>query len=61
MADIKISDIPILNISGIDLFDSPDSFLMELSDESDRIMGGEWNRPAQYQDAESEVLSFWCW
>ncbi len=38
MADIKIS-----NLSGNDLFSDSESFMMELSDESEQVMGGAKN------------------
>jgi hypothetical protein len=40
MANIIINDIPMLNISDFDLFDDSDSFLTELSDNEELIIGG---------------------
>ena len=41
MADIKVNNILTLNISGIDLFDDSENFLMELSTEDEaNILGG---------------------
>ena len=43
MADIKVNDISTLNISGINLFDDSENFLMELSTEDEaNILGGRY-------------------
>ncbi len=45
MADIKLADLAGHNISGIDLFNDSENFTIELSDDSEYILGG---RPMEY-------------
>jgi hypothetical protein len=40
MADIKVQDILINNIPGIDLFNDSENFMVELNDESEQVLGG---------------------
>lgn len=40
MADIKIQDLSTHNISGMDLFNDSENFMIELSDEGKQIFGG---------------------
>jgi hypothetical protein len=40
MADIKLNDLLTQNNSGSDLFSDSESFLKELSDEGEQIVGG---------------------
>jgi hypothetical protein len=42
MADIKVKDLVIHNISGHNLFDDSESFMMEITDEQEhQILGGQ--------------------
>jgi hypothetical protein len=43
MANIKVNNLSALNISGADLFNDSESFLTELSDESEKVIGGGYN------------------
>ena len=40
MANIKVSDLLNLNLTGADLFTDSESFLTEISDESEQVFGG---------------------
>jgi hypothetical protein len=40
MSEIKVKDLSSLNISGADLFDDAENFLIELNDETTTIVGG---------------------
>lgn len=39
MANIKIHELSSLNLSGTELFNDPESFMTELSDESEQMKG----------------------
>jgi hypothetical protein len=41
MANIKVNNLSVLNLSGAELFDDAESFMMELNDEQTGIMGGQ--------------------
>jgi hypothetical protein len=40
MAEIKIKDLGTCNISGTDLFDDLENFMIEVTDETTQIFGG---------------------
>jgi hypothetical protein len=40
MANIKVNDLMNLNLAGTDLFEDPETFLTELSEENDEVFGG---------------------
>jgi hypothetical protein len=40
MADINVNDLVIHNTSGTNLFDDSESFMKELTDDSEQVIGG---------------------
>jgi hypothetical protein len=42
MADIKVKDLVVHNIAGVDLFSDSESFMLDLSDGELNIKGGNW-------------------
>ncbi|NEO66569.1 MAG: hypothetical protein F6J98_41840 [Moorea sp. SIO4G2] len=40
MANININDISALNLTGAELFNDSESFMTELSDDSEQVIGG---------------------
>jgi hypothetical protein len=59
MANITISDLSTLNISGFNLLDDSESFMMELSDESEVLIGGNW-QPQCYAGANGDAATYPC-
>ena len=41
MANIKVNDLIGLNLAGADLFNDPESFMKDLSEESEQVIGGD--------------------
>jgi hypothetical protein len=40
MANIKVNDLIGLNLAGADLFNDPESFMKDLNEESEQVIGG---------------------
>ncbi len=40
MANINVNDLIDLNLTGADLFNDPESFMKDLNEESEQVMGG---------------------
>jgi hypothetical protein len=59
MADININDLLGRKILGNDLFSDSESFMMELSDESECIIGGKW-QPQCYTGANGDAATYPC-
>jgi hypothetical protein len=58
MADINLKDLSDRNIAGSDLFDDSENFMVELSDESNLLVGG--SRPPTYTVEHSTYICSDC-
>jgi hypothetical protein len=60
MADINIKDLLDRKILGNDLFSDSESFMIELDDEVEHIIGSLWEPPLCYADAYGDGnTAFW--
>lgn len=55
MADIKLKDLDIYSISGSDLFNDSESFMMELTDKDESSILGGICYPATKADIECDI------
>jgi hypothetical protein len=60
MADIKVKDLAVHNISGFDLFKDSESFMIEISDESDQVVGA-FSDPASAITGRSVTIMLIQW
>jgi hypothetical protein len=56
MADIKVKNLATQNISGNNLFDDSESFMMEISDEIEQVTGGRTAACLQPTCADTECI-----
>lgn len=59
MTGINIKDLLDREILGNELFSDSESFMMELSDESECIIGGNW-QPQCYTGANGDAATYPC-